>query len=93
MIAFQAAKKATQTGTGTNQNILFEDVSINLGNGYHPQHGIFIVPRSGIYVISTTLLHENQPSVWFIGAIVHQGTILAKVFETARNGNNQHRQC
>jgi len=79
MIAFQAAKVAEQTSIGTNQNILFEHVSLNLGNGFHPQHGIFVVPRSGIYVISTSLLHENQPGIYFHGAIVHQGTVVAKL--------------
>jgi len=79
MIAFQAAKVARQTSIGTNQNILFEHVSLNLGNGFHPQHGIFIVPRSGIYVITASLLHENQPGIYFHGAIVHQGNVIAKI--------------
>ena len=79
MIGFQAAKIARQTSIGTNQNILFENVSLNLGNGFHPQHGIFIVPRSGVYVITTSILHESQPGLYFHGAIVHQGTVIAKL--------------
>jgi len=72
MVAFQAIKDAEQASIGANQNVMFERVTLNLGNGYHPQHGIFIVPRSGIYVISVTTLHVTQ-SIYFHGVIVHQG--------------------
>jgi len=78
MVAFQAMKNAWQTSIGTNQNVLFEKVTLNLGNGYHPQRGIFIVPRSGIYVISVSTLHESQPMA-FEGAIVHQGNVIARL--------------
>jgi len=78
MVGFQAIKIATQTNIGSNQNILFEHVSLNLGNAFHPQHGVFIV-KSGIYVISTTILHDYQTGSDFHGAIVHQGTIVAKL--------------
>lgn len=83
MVAFQAMKLNTQTGIGTNQNILFEKVSLNLGNGYHPQHGIFIVPRSGIYVISAATLHDPQQGIYFNGAIEHQGNAIAYLFGDA----------
>ena len=83
MIGFQAAKIASQISVGTNQNIVFENVSLNLGNGYHPQHGVFIVPQSGIYVISATILHQNQVGINFNGAIVHQGTVVAKLVGAA----------
>jgi len=36
---------------------------------------VCIVPKSGVYVISTTIVHENQPGLDFYG--VHQGTIVA----------------
>jgi len=79
MVAFQAAKVSRQSSIGLNQNVQFERVSINIGNGYHPQHGVFVVPRSGIYVISVTTLHAMQ-SITFNGAIVHQGNIIAKLY-------------
>ena len=83
MVGFQVAKIATQTGIGANQNILFDHVSLNLGNGFHSQHGVFTVPTSGIYVISATLLHESQAGLNFFGAIVHQGTVVAKLVGAA----------
>ena len=80
IVAFQAAKIAEQTSIGVNQNILFEKVNLNIGNGYHPQHGIFIVPQSGIYSITATVLHRNQADhTYFHGAIVHQGVVVAKL--------------
>lgn len=82
MIGFQAAKISSQTSMGVDQIILFEHVSLNLGNGFHPQHGVFIVPKSGIYVISTTVLHQERTGMDFHGAIVHEGTIVARLFGT-----------
>jgi len=39
MVAFQAMTTADQAGVGTNQNIVFEKVIINIGNGYYPHLG------------------------------------------------------
>jgi len=76
MVAFQAANASPQSSIGANQNILFEKVTLNFGNGFHSQSGIFIVPVNGIYVISVTTLHVEQ-SIDFHGAIVHQGNVVA----------------
>jgi len=79
MVAFQAMATADQAGVGTNQNIIFEKVIINIGNGYYPHLGTFIVPRNGIYQISTTVCHMPQ-GTFFNGAIVHQGNNVAYLF-------------
>jgi len=84
MIAFQAMKTVRQDAIGKNQNILFETVTVNLGNGYHPQHGIFIVQKSGLYVITATTLHPAQ-GTFFNGAIEHQGVPVAYIYG---NGND-----
>jgi len=78
MVAFQAIKTAAQDAIGKNQNILFDKVTINIGNGFHPQHGIFIVPRSGLYIITATTLHVAQ-TTYFNGAIEHQGVPVAYI--------------
>ena len=41
-------------------------------DNYHSQHGLFIVPRSGIYLITATILHDEEDRT-FHGAIYHQG--------------------
>jgi hypothetical protein len=41
---------------GIHQNIIFDTVVTNVGNGYHTHVGTFIAPVSGTYVFSATLL-------------------------------------
>ncbi|XP_052777858.1 cerebellin-1-like [Mya arenaria] len=77
LIAFSAVKTATQSGIGINQNIIFENVLLNQGNGFHSQHGVFIAPQAGIYLFTASLLHEAQ-SIAIHAAIVHNGNIVAK---------------
>jgi len=78
MVAFQATKISRQSSKGLNQNVQFERVSLNIGNGYHTQHGVFVVPKSGIYVMSVTTLHAMQ-SITVNGAILHKENIIAKL--------------
>ncbi|XP_052774313.1 uncharacterized protein LOC128212944 [Mya arenaria] len=77
-IAFTAVKVAAQTGTGINQNILFENVILNQGNGFHSNHGVFIAPQSGIYLFTASLLHQAQ-SIAMHAAIIHEGRIVTKI--------------
>ncbi|WAR19158.1 C1QT3-like protein [Mya arenaria] len=80
-VAFTAVKMASQANIGVNQNILFDNVILNEGNGYHSQHGIFIAPINGLYLITATLLHSpiNQ---YFHAAIMHQGNEIARLHGT-----------
>jgi len=41
-VAFFATKHANQGNLGINQNIVFDNVMLNLGNAYRPGHGLFI---------------------------------------------------
>ncbi|XP_060594391.1 uncharacterized protein LOC132748774 [Ruditapes philippinarum] len=40
---------------GDNDNIRFDSVLLNEGDGYHNQHGLFITPKPGFYLFSVTL--------------------------------------
>ncbi|XP_060555246.1 uncharacterized protein LOC132716092 [Ruditapes philippinarum] len=40
---------------GDNDNIRFDRVLLNEGDGYHNQHGLFITPKPGFYLFSVTL--------------------------------------
>jgi len=79
-VAFFATKHASQGDLGINQNIIFENVGLNLGNAYRPGHGLFIVPRAGIYLFSTTLLIRHINTVEVHGAITVNGNTVAIVF-------------
>ncbi|XP_052767959.1 uncharacterized protein LOC128208435 [Mya arenaria] len=80
-VAFTAVNMVLQGNIGVNQNILFDNVILNEGNGYHPLHGIFIAPISGLYLITASLLHGplNQ---YFHAAIMHQGNEIARLHGT-----------
>jgi len=60
-----------------NQNIVFDHVYVNDFNGYHSTQGLFIVPVSGIYFFTFSLLHGYQdnpvkPVLFKNGVIVAQ---------------------
>ena len=37
---------------------MFETVLLNIGNGYHDNHGLFTAPVSGIYVFSVSMMNQ-----------------------------------
>lgn len=50
-VVFQAFLSSSISGS-TAQTVLFDDVRLNIGNGYHPVHGIFIAPYAGTYLFT-----------------------------------------
>jgi len=92
-VAFFATNQASQGNLGINQNIIFEDVSLNLGNAYRPGHGLFIVPRAGIYMFSATLLTKHINTEEVHAAITVNGNIVAALFgEPDAGGYDQSTQ-
>jgi len=83
-VAFFAAKQAHQDGIGIDQNIKFDDVRLNLGNGYHPGHGLFIAPRAGIYLFSAAILTNNGAEVR--AAMTLNGQTFAVLYGHGDNG-------
>ena len=39
---------------GQNHQIIFDDVTLNMGNAYHATHGNFIAPLDGLYQFAIT---------------------------------------
>ncbi|KAL4233912.1 hypothetical protein ACF0H5_008584 [Mactra antiquata] len=83
-VAFSATiNQAKVSHIGVHQNIVFSDVITNVGANYHNFHGIFTVPRPGLYLISTTLLSSD--GVHFSAALVINGTEIVRLYEKGEN--------
>lgn len=54
-VAFYAYLTTNLISPGANQIIKFDHVMVNIGNGYHNNLGVFIVPTSGVYVFSWSI--------------------------------------
>ncbi|XP_060570770.1 complement C1q-like protein 4 [Ruditapes philippinarum] len=82
-VAFTAGLSRTITNMGSHQQIVFDHVITNVGNGYSPSHGHFTAPIKGVYVFfvvitntpgyssSVTLLRNGG---WIGYALAHGGS-------------------
>ena len=75
---------------GTNQHIVFGTILTNIGGGYHSLHGLFIVPRSGVYLIASSILADyTTNSNGVHAAIVVNGNTVAKMFAYAERSSHR----
>ena len=89
-IAFTTTLTKTTNNIGINQNIVFDHVLLNLGNGYHNLHGIFIVPQNGLYVFSANIMFDNVGHDNADVAIAHNGQDIAKLYTHGNGGSWAH---
>lgn len=75
-VAFFATLNIHSMNTSPNQDIIFENVVTNIGNAYHEAHGIFVAPKPGVYVFSTSILTQGQHAHV---KIVKNGQMLARL--------------
>ncbi|KAL4224166.1 Complement C1q-like protein 3 [Mactra antiquata] len=61
---FATITQMFEDNLGIHQNLIFEDVLTNIGNGYNSHHGVFTVPVSGIYLLTSSLLSRNGQEYW-----------------------------
>ena len=54
-VAFFARLSTHTPKLQPDQDIVFNDVITNIGNGYHKTHGIFVAPVAGVYVFYASL--------------------------------------
>ena len=66
------------------QKVVFDHVNLNLGNGYHNLHGLFIAPAPGIYMFSTSLTSHNADRM--LGSIMKNGIELAAALAHSQSG-------
>ncbi|KAH3706154.1 uncharacterized protein LOC127857887 [Dreissena polymorpha] len=86
IVAFSAMKTATQEHIGINQNIIFGQVLTNEGGGFHPNHGVFTAPQSGVYVFSSSILTFANGE--YHAAIVHNGNIVTHIYGGGDSGRH-----
>ncbi|XP_045206771.2 complement C1q tumor necrosis factor-related protein 3-like [Mercenaria mercenaria] len=83
-VAFTAGLTHIFDHAGVRQNIVFDHVETNLGNGYNPHHGVFTAPVSGLYVFYSSILADMDREVWC--RIVVNGNNKASVNARGTNG-------
>ena len=89
-VAFHAVIKAFKevAHLGINQNIVFPDIMLNLGGGYHNQHGVFIAPQPGVYLFSTSIMSYvgTHSDIWV--HLEKNGNILANAYGHGDSGRH-----
>ena len=55
-MAFYAYMSHDESSPSSHHAVIFDHVITNIGGGYNPYTGAFIVPVAGTYVITTTIL-------------------------------------
>lgn len=86
LIAFHASSdKGEIANDDVNKNVILETVFLNLANGYHEQNGVFIAPKTGLYIFSASVLTFNSNQVVVV-AIVKNGEDLARIYGYANAG-------
>jgi hypothetical protein len=73
---------------GEHQNVVFDLVETNIGNGYNSHHGVFIAPVSGLYLIYSSILAAHGAEIWC--QIVVNGVNKGSVY--ARGTDGRHDQ-
>ena len=79
----------TVTNLGVNQNIVFDKVFLNLGDGYHSNQGVFIAPTSGIYLFSASVTSDSKnTSHEFDTCVTRNGECLARILGHGDSSRN-----
>lgn len=87
-VAFQAYLSRAQTNPNGHQTIIFDNVELNVGNGYHHTSGIFVAPEAGIYAFSWSIRlfgNASHSAQLMVGDQEYDG-----VYLSVRNGDNEN---
>ena len=84
-INFTASLSSTMQGLSAGSTIVFDDVNINLGNGYSNSNGVFTCPNNGHYFFMTSLM--SGPTDKISAEIVVDGVAKASVLSKSGNIN------
>ena len=87
LVAFTAALTNHLTGFGNGQNVRFDHVITNVGNGYAHSQGTFTAPVAGVYVFSTTLMSYYNHNDHF--QLMINGNMVYRLY-VGGGGSNNH---
>ncbi|OWF50182.1 uncharacterized protein LOC110450773 [Mizuhopecten yessoensis] len=86
-IVFHASVSST-VNHGTLTTVVFDREILDQGNGYSPTEGIYIVPQSGTYVITWTILCDLHSA--FQTNLIVNGKVRGSSFTDADEINDWH---
>lgn len=58
-VAFYVKLSTSEQNIGKHHRIVFDHVTLNIGNGYNKHSGTFTAPKTGIYVLTFTLFSNR----------------------------------
>jgi hypothetical protein len=82
VVAFQATLTSGDTARAGGA-IKFNDVSVNIGNGYDPRTGKFTAPVGGLYQITATYLQKNGYTSWV--RMMKNNTLIGDIHANHKN--------
>lgn len=70
-------------------HVMFDIVQLNVGNGYHAAHGVFIAPRAGIYLFSVSILSTTRPNQYVEVTMQKNGNRLGMAYANGSDSVNR----
>jgi hypothetical protein len=93
VLAYMNTPVTNVTGDSTSYSVIFDSTDVNQGSAYSTSTGLFTVPVSGNYLITTSLTYTGLGALYTLGNLVIQnsgGTIWTHTFAPGKiyNSNN-----
>jgi hypothetical protein len=91
-VAFTTTLSNTISNMGSHQQIVFDHVITNVGNGYSPSHGHFTAPIRGVYIFFVVITNVPRYSSsiqllknggWIGSALAHGSNQNSDLFVTS----------
>ncbi|CAC5416604.1 unnamed protein product [Mytilus coruscus] len=83
-VAFYAQLTTSEQNVGKHHPIVFDHVTLNVGNGYNKHTGAFTAPVSGIYIFTFTLF-PNRGSYMAVN-IFKNSEVIAQIYTEMGTG-------
>ena len=84
-VAFFAYMSNTEPNISSHHLLIFDHAILNAGNGYHPNSGIFIAPKTGVYVFVWTVRIYKQSIVLVVNGSIYV-SIYNRSYEYSTSG-------